>query len=86
MALSQILDVGDGKTIDRDIALEATRHFLLAQKLTLGVPSIHDNAPAPYEGWIVELATGGLAHLLGGDDWWEISEQLIDAVLKQKEA
>ena len=86
MALSQILDVGDGKTIDRDIALEVTRHFLIAQKLSLGVPSIHDNAPAPYEGWIVELATGGLAHLLGGDHWWEISEQLIDAVLKQKEA
>ena len=86
MALSQILDAGDGKTIDRDIALEATRHFLIAQKLTLGVTSIYDNYPAPYEGVILEIATGGLAELLGGDHWWEISEQLIDAVLKQKEA
>ncbi len=42
MTLPQVLDTGDGKTIDRDLDLEATRHILIAMKFVLGVPTLRD--------------------------------------------
>ena len=75
MSTTQILDVGDGKTIDRDLAIEATRHILIALKLLLEVSSLDSDV-------LRDLADQKVAYMLGGDDWLEIASDLIDEVLK----
>lgn len=69
------LDVGDGLTIDSDLARQAVYHQLIALKLVLGVPSLERDH-------LRELAVQKVAYLLGGDDWWEIADQLVDEVLE----
>ena len=75
--LPQILDVGDGKTIDRELALQATHHVLIALKLLIGVHSLQEEV-------LLDLADMKLAHMLGGPDWAPIAGELIDAVLAQE--
>ena len=75
MSTTQILNVGDGKTIDRDLAIEATRHILIALKLLLGVSSLDSDV-------LRDLADQKVAYMLGGDHWLEIASDLIDEVLK----
>ena len=77
MTLPQILDTGDGVTIDRDLALKATRHMLLALKLKLGAPNLQDEI-------VRDLADMHVSHLLGGDHWHEFANELVDAVLEQE--
>jgi len=77
MELPQTLDVGDGLTIDRDLALEATRHVLIALKLIVGQPTLHDAQQCRYEGWMFEQAVSQVAFMLGGDDWLQIADQLV---------
>ena len=77
--LPQILDVGDGKTIDRVLAIEATRHILLALKLINGLPSLQDQ-----ELVLLDIADMKVSYMLGGDHWLETARELIDAVLEQE--
>ena len=75
--LPQILDVGDGKTVDRNLAIEATRHVLLAMKLTLGGPNLDNEI-------LLDLADMQVSHLLGRDHWHDIANELVDEVLKRE--
>ncbi len=79
MTLPQILDTGDGVTIDRDLAIEATRHMLIALKLKLGAPNLQDEI-------VRDLADIYVSHLLGGDHWWKFASELVDTVLEQEVA
>ena len=67
--LPQTLDVGDGMTIDRELAIQATRHILIALKLTTGAPSLQDEI-------LLDLAAVKVSHMLGGDDWMPIAREL----------
>tara|TARA_B100000959_G_C14586085_1_gene461988 strand:- start:275 stop:520 length:246 start_codon:yes stop_codon:yes gene_type:complete len=75
--LPQILDVDDGLTIDRDLAVEATRHILLAMKLILGVPTLQGEL-------LLDRADSQVSYMLGGDHWMPIARELIDSVLEQE--
>ena len=77
MTLPQVLDTGDGKTIDRDLDLEATRHILIAMKFVLGVPTLRDE-------FHLDLADMHVSDMLGGDHWLEIAHQLVDEALKRE--
>ena len=77
MNLPQTLNVGDGVTIDRDLALEATRHILLAMKLITGLPTLQ-------EDWMLDLAVSNVAHMLGGDHWFAVADELVNDVLQQR--
>jgi len=74
--LPQTLDIGDGN-IDRELALQATHHILIALKLLLGAHSIQEEA-------LLDVADMKLAHMLGGDHWMPIARELIDSVLEQE--
>ena len=74
--LPQTLDVGDGLTIDRELAIQATRHILIALKLITGEPSLqHEH--------LLVVAEMKVAYMLGGDDWMPIAAELINAVLQE---
>ena len=77
MTLPQILDTGDGVTLDRDLALQATRHVLIALKLKLGAPNLQDEI-------VRDLADMQVSHLLGGDHWHEFANQLVNEVLRRE--
>ena len=77
MTLPPTLDVGDCLTIDRDLALEATRHILIAMKLLLEVATLRDEA-------YLDLADRHISEMLGGDHWLEIAHQLVDESLKRE--
>ena len=77
MTLPQTLDTGDGVTIDRELALEATRHMLIALKLKLGPPNLQDEI-------VRDLADMHVSHLLGGDHWHESANELVDTVPEQE--
>lgn len=68
------LDVGDGLGIDRDLALQAAGHVLIATRLVLQEPEL---TPSAYE-----IAVSNLAYVLGGDHWADIAQALIDAALE----
>lgn len=74
--MPELLDVGDGLTIDRDLALQAVRHQLVALKIVLGVPSLNSDD-------LRGLAADKVAHLLGGDHWWDIADKLVGEVLRE---
>ncbi|KZR67258.1 MULTISPECIES: hypothetical protein [Prochlorococcus] len=75
--LPEILDAGDGKTIDCGLALQATRHLLIALKLLLDEPNLQDEI-------FRELADMKVAYMLGGDHWHIIAAKLVDAVLEKE--
>ncbi len=78
--LPQILDAGDGMTWDRDLALEATRHILIAMKLLYAHPSV-----VSAKGFLSsELVVSTVMQVLGGDHWSLIAEQLVDEVITQE--
>ena len=77
MTLPQVLDTGDGVTIDRDLALEATRHMLIAMKLLLEVPTLRDELH-------LDLADQHVSEMLGGDHWRDIAHELVDTMLEQE--
>lgn len=77
MALPQVLDAGDCITIDRDLALQATSHILIAMKLLLEVPTLRDELH-------LDLADQHVSEMLGGDHWRPIAHQLVDTVLEQE--
>lgn len=77
MTLPQTLDAGDCLTIDRDLALEATRHILIAMKLLLEVPTLRDEAH-------LALADRHVSEMLGGGHWRPIAHELVNAVLEQE--
>jgi len=77
MTLPPTLDVGDCLTIDRDLALEATRHILIAMKLLLEVATLRDEA-------YLDLADRHISEMLGGDHWRGIAHELVDAALAQE--
>ena len=78
--LPKTLDAGDGLTIDRDLALQATRHVLIAMKLLYAHPSV-GNA----RGFLSsELVVSTVMQVLGGDHWRPIAEQLVDAVIAEE--
>lgn len=77
MTLPQILDTGDGVTIDRELALQVTRHVLIALKLRLEVPSLDDEI-------LLDLADMHVSHLLDGDHWYEFANQLVNEVLRRE--
>ena len=72
--LPQTLDIGDGMAIDRELAIQATRHILIALKLITGSPSLQDEH-------LLDVADMKVAYMLGGDDWMPIAAELINAVL-----
>lgn len=76
-ALPKTLDAGDGLIIDRDLALKATRHILIAVKLLLEIPTLQDELH-------LDLAETRVSDMLGGDHWLKTARQLIDAVLEQE--
>ena len=78
MTLPQTLDTGDGLTFDRDLALEATRHILIALKLLLGDPTLRDELH-------LDLADMHVSEMLGGDHWRDIAHELVNAVLEQED-
>lgn len=73
-SLPKTLDAGDGLTFDRDLALQATRHVLIAMKLLLEVPILQSDLH-------LQLAEKHVAEMLGGHHWRPIARQLLDAVL-----
>ena len=75
--LPKTLDAGDGLTIDRDLALEATRHVVIAMKLLLELPTIQSEVH-------LDLAERHVGGMLGGSHWRPIARQLVDAVLLQE--
>ncbi len=75
--LPETLDVGDGKTIDRDLALQATRHILIALKLLLDEPTLQDEI-------FMDVADMKVAYMLGGDHWHIIAAKLVDAALEEE--
>ena len=77
MTLPQILDTGDGVTIDRDLALEATSHILIAMKLLLEVPILRDE---PH----LDLADQHVSEMLGGGHWRPIAHELVNSLLEQE--
>ncbi|QNI98410.1 hypothetical protein [Synechococcus sp. RS9902] len=77
MPLPQILDTGDGVTIDRDLALEATHHILIAMKLVLELPTLRDELH-------LDLADQHVSEILGGDHWRPIAHELVNAALEQE--
>ena len=77
MTFPQTLDVGDGLTIDRDLAIEATRHILIAMKLITGAPVLNSDP-------VLDLADQKVADMLGGDEWTPIARELIKSVLEQE--
>ena len=77
MTLPQTLDAGDGKTFDRDLALKATSHSLIAMKLLLEVPTLRDE-------FLLDLADVHVSEMLGSDHWLEIAHELVNAVLEQE--
>ena len=77
MTLPQILEAGDCLTIDRDLALQATSHILIAMKLLLEVPTLRDEAH-------LDLADRHVSELLGGAHWRPIAHVLVNAVLEQE--
>lgn len=79
MTLPQILDAGDCLTIDRDLALKATSHILIAMKLLLEAPTLQDEI-------LMDLADQHVSEMLGGDHWRPIAHQLVVAVLEQEAA
>ena len=72
--LPKTLDAGDGLTIDRDLALEATKHVVIAIKLLHELPALESEVDQ-------ELADQVLSEMLGGYYWRPIARQLVDAVL-----
>ena len=75
--LPQTLDVGDGVTRDRELAIQATRHILIALKLLIGEPSLqHED--------LLDLADLKVAYMLGGDDWVPIAIELVNAVRQEE--
>ncbi len=77
MTLPQTLDAGDCLTIDRGLALEATRHILIAMKLLLQVPTLRDELH-------LALADRHVSEMLGGDHWRPIAHELVNVVLEQE--
>ena len=77
MTLPQTLEAGDCLTIDRDLALQATSHILIAMKLLLEVPTLRDEAH-------LALADRHVSELLGGAHWRPIAHELVNAVLEQE--
>jgi hypothetical protein len=73
--LPQTLDVGDGMTHDRAAALRATRLQMAALLALFEEPSMTEN--------LADLAVLQVADLLGGDDWLEIADQLVNEVLEE---
>lgn len=75
-SLPEILDVGDGGEWPRAAAIEATRHLLAAYKALYVVSDMYDTDH--------EVVCNRLVDLLGGgDDWWDIANQLLDVVLAE---
>ena len=80
---ANVLETGDGLTLDRELAIEAARHTLIATKVVLG--AAHPlGAETLNDSWLLELAVNNLAYLLGGDHWSSIASELIDTVLEQE--
>ena len=77
MTLPQVLDAGDCITIDRDLALQATSHILIAMKLLLELPTLRDELH-------LDLADQHVSEMLGGDHWRDIAHELVDTVLEQE--
>ena len=75
--LPQTLDVGDGVTRDRELAIQATRHILIALKLLIGAPSLQDET-------LLDLADYKVSYMLGGDDWLPIATELVNAVRQEE--
>ncbi len=75
--LPEILNAGDGKTIDRDLAVQATRHILIALKLLLDESTLQDEI-------FMDVADRKVAYMLGGDHWHIIAAKLVDAVLEKE--
>lgn len=71
------LDAGDGITFDREAAIRATRLQIQALRI-LWEDSRLSN------GRMVELADQVVAHMLGGDHWMEVAEDLVEAVLSEQ--
>ena len=76
--LPQTLGVGDGVAIDRELAIQATRHILIALKLITGAPSLQHES-------LLDLADLKVAYMLGGDDWLPIATELVNAVRQEEE-
>ena len=76
MRLPHKLNVGDGVTIDRDLALETTRHVLIAMKLLLEIPTLQEEIH-------LDLADQHVSQMLGGDDWRPIAEELVNLALER---
>ena len=79
MTLPQTFDAGDCLTFDRDLALEATRHILIAMKLLLEAPSLRDDVH-------LDQAVCHVSQMLGGDHWREIAQELVDSFLEEEAA
>ena len=77
MTLPQVFDSGDGLSFDRDLALEATRHILIAMKLLLEVPTLRAEVH-------LDLADMHVSEMLGGDHWRPIAHELVDTLLEQE--
>ena len=73
------LTIGDGLAIDRELAIQATRHILIALKLIIGAPSLQDET-------LLDLADDKVSYMLGGDDWMPIATELINAVLTEEKS
>jgi len=74
--LPKTLDAGDGLTFDRDLALKATRHVLIATKLLNMMPELCSLMD-------VEMVERHISEMLGGDHWRPIARQLVNEVIAE---
>jgi len=75
--LPENLHACDGKIINRDLSLQATRHILIALKLLLDELTLQVEI-------FRELADLNVAYMLGGDHWDIIAAKLVDAALEEE--